>query len=261
MAFVDPDVVEEECAAIRAYLDNPPYYGRSEYRNLREVKQHAGPTCCYDAARKLWGTTCTFALQELIVSNKWEPIGLTGKMHAPLVREARRHRAQAEAEWVAKQEADKAAAEAAEVAARRNPASWLVSASKSKKAKPPPAPAPAPAPTPTPADTAHKNKAPSRFGVEPTAAEVDTCAWLGLTAQAIAYSDTLNELGPRGTLSNEGRILRWCEVLTSDARHNAWELDPDDYFNPDVYLAAARRDHLDWAKNLNQQAAEAAEAR
>jgi hypothetical protein len=100
-----------------------------------------------------------------------------------------------------------------------------------------------------------------RFGVQPTDAEVDTCAWLGLTTEAIAFSDTLNELGPRGTLSNEGRILRWCAVLTSDARYKLEKERSPDYFNPDAYLPAAREDQLAWAKDLNQQAAEAAEAR
>lgn len=256
MAYVvDPEGVGEDYAAVRAYLDSPPYYGKSEYRNLREVKQHAGPTCCYDPARKLWGTTCTDALQELVVSKKWEPIGLSRQMHAPLVREARRHRARAEAEWVAKQEAEKAAVEAA---AKRTTASWLVSAAKSKKAKPPPAPA-APAPAATAATAPAPKKEAMRFGVQPTAAEVDTCAWMGLTPEAIAYSNALNELGPRGTLSNEGRILRWCEVLTSDARYDFRK--SDDYFNPEVYLAAARQAHLDWAKGLNRQAASSAEAR
>ena len=261
MAYVvDPEGVEEDYAAVRAYLDNPPYYGKSEYRNLREVKQHAGPTCCYDPARKLWGTACTDALQELVVSNKWEPFGLRKQMHAPLVREARRHRARAEAEWVAKQEAEKAAAEAA---AKRTSASWLVSAAaKSRKAKPAPVPAPAAtaatgasAPAPAP------KKEAMRFGVQPTADEVDTCAWMGLTPEAIAFSDTLNELGPRGTLSNEGRILRWCVALTSDARYKLEKEKSPDYFNSDVYLPAARQAHLEFAKDLNRQAAEAANTR
>ena len=116
MAFVvDPEGVEEDYAAVRAYLDNPPYYGKSEYRNLREVKQHAGPTCCYDPARKLLGTTCTNALQELVVSKKWEPIGLSRQMHAPLVRAAREYGFWNEADYVA-------GVEEAEVAKRKQAA-------------------------------------------------------------------------------------------------------------------------------------------
>jgi len=185
-------------------------------------------------------------------------------MHAPLVRAAREYGFWNEADYVAGMEEAEAVkrkqAAAAEAVAKRTPASWVVGGSRSKKAKLPPAPAPAPAaPVPAPAP-ARKTEA-TRFGVEPTADEVNTCAWMGLTPEAIVFSDTLNELGPRGTLSNEGRILRWCEVLTSDARHDAWTLNPDDYFNPDVYLPAARQAHLDWSKSLNRQAVEAAEAR
>jgi len=257
MERADSEGVAEDCVAIRAYLDNPPYHGKSEYRNLREVKQLAGPTCCYDPARKLWGTACTDALQQLVVSRKWEPIGLTKRMHAPLVRAARAHRARAEAEWVAKQGAEKAAASAT---AKRTPASWLVSGAKPKMAKPSPAPAPAaPASAAPAAPAAAPKREATRFGVNPTDDEVDACAWMGLTPEAIAFSDTLNALGPRGTLSNEGRILRWCVALTSGARYE-FAKTPD-YFNPDVYLPAARQAHLEFAKDLNGQAVDASKAR
>ena len=149
---MDPDGVEEDYAAVRAYLDNPPYYGKSEYRNLKEVKQHAGPTCCYDPARKLWGTTCTDALQELVVSKKWEPIGLSRQMHAPLVRAAREYAFWNEADYVAGVEEAEAAKRkqeaAAEAAAKRTPASWVVAGSKSKRTKPPLAPVAPTAPAP-----------------------------------------------------------------------------------------------------------------
>ena len=81
------------------------------------------------------------------------------------------------------------------------------------------------------------------------------CARLGFTQEAITYSNNVDELGPRGTLSNEGRILRWCEVLTSDARYDVGEANRDNYFRPEVWLPAAEQAHLRYAKSLNERAA------
>jgi len=96
---------------------------------------------------------------------------------------------------------------------------------------------------------------PAAVGVPPTAHEVAECKRLGLTKEAIAYSNNVDELGPRGTLSNEGRILRWCEVLTSDARYDVGEANRDDYFRSSVWLPAAEKAHLRYAKSLNERAA------
>lgn len=178
-----------------AYLNHPPYYGRSDYRHLAAIKQLCGPTCCYDPTRKLWGTSCTEALQHLVASNKWKPVGLPVELHAALVRAAREHGFWNEADYVA-------GVEEAE-AAKRKRAAVLPAPKKGAKAAAP-APAPASAPAPAPAE--------KRVGVQPTAAEVAECARFGFSEQAIAYSSALVELGPRGTLSNEGRLLRWCAL-------------------------------------------------
>ena len=50
---------------ITAYLRFPPYYGRSAYKHVAEVKQLCGPTCTWNPVQKLWGTKCTEALQDL----------------------------------------------------------------------------------------------------------------------------------------------------------------------------------------------------
>lgn len=59
------------------------------------------------------------------------------------------------------------------------------------------------------------------MGVQSTAAEVAECARLGFTEQAIAHSNTLLELGPRGTLSDEGRLLRWCSYMRTPEQERA----------------------------------------
>jgi len=87
-----------------------------------------------------------------------------------------------------------------------------------KKTKTAPAPAPAPAAAPDPEQKLH-------LGVAPNAAEVAECARMGFTPQAIAYSNSCDQLGPRGTLSNEGRILRWCSFFPMDDDEDGEELD------------------------------------
>ena len=52
-----------------------------------------------------------------------------------------------------------------------------------------------------------------KTGVLPTQAEVAECERLGFTKEVIAFSDALVELGPRGTLSREGLILRYCSFM------------------------------------------------
>ena len=241
---------------IQTYLRRPPYYGRSAYKHVADVKKLCGPSCTWDPVQKLWGTKCTEALQDLVASNKWHPVGIEYEWKGQFLNAAQRHREDLKARWAAQQEAAKAEAEAAEAAAaaakRRTPASWILGSSTPKKPKV------SSAPTPTPASSrARAPKRPEtkkRFGVEPTEAEVDECARLGFTDEAIAFSDTLNGLGPRGTLSNEGRILRWCIALTSDARYEVWEKRKEDYFNEAVCLQAAEEKQLEWAADLNAQA-------
>ena len=240
---------------IRNYLDRPPYYGRSGYQHVAAVKALCGPTCTWDPVQKLWGTKCTEALQDLVASNKWHPVGIEYEWKGQFLNAAQQHREDLKAQWAAQQEAAKAEAEAAEAAAaalkRRTPAAWILGSSTPKKPKVAAAPPPVPSRDRPPKKVETTR---SSHGVEPTEAEVNDCARLGFTDEAIAFSDTLNELGPRGTLSNEGRILRWCTVLTSDARHEVWEQQKEDYFNEAVWLKAAEEKHLRWASDLNAQA-------
>lgn len=240
---------------IRCYLNDPPYYGRSGFNHAALVKQLCGPTRAWDPVRKLWGTKCTDALQDLIASAKWHPVGIEHEWKGQFQRAAQKHREDAHAQWNTRQEEQRVAAAAAKDAAaalkRRTPASWVVARGTPKRPKAAAAAAPAPEPSPAPTPRTPVEKT-TRIGVEPTSTEVTECARLGFTDKAIAFSDTLNMLGPRGTLSNEGRILRWCVALTSGARY-ALERSPD-YFDPKVYLLAAEEKQLEFAAYLNVQA-------
>ena len=247
---------------IQSYLRRPPYYGRSVYKHVADVKQLCGPSCTWDPVQKLWGTKCTEALQDLVASNKWRPVGIEHEWKGQFLNAAQRYREELHAQWVAKEESAKAEAAAAEAAAaalkRRTPAAWVLGSSTPKrpKAPTPKAPTPTPAPTPAPSHAGPPKpaEAKKRLGVQPTEAEVNECARLGFTGEAIAFSNILNELGPRGTLSDEGRVLRWCTALTSDARYEVWERNKEDYFNEAVCLEAAEEKHLEWAANLNARA-------
>ena len=215
-------------STIRDYLDNPPYYGKSTYDTLLSVKRLCGPTCSYDPVRKLWGTKCTDALQDLFQSGKWHPVGIERAWKGQFMRAADAYRSQAEAVWVAKRGAEAAAAAEAEAAAaaaaKKRPGSWLIPSSnpKPKKANTAPAPSPARAPAPAAAPAPEQGL---HLGVAPNAAEKAECTRMGFTPQAIAYSNSCDYLGPRGTLSNEGRILRWCSFFPMEDDEDGEELD------------------------------------
>lgn len=252
---------EDSANSIERYLSNPPYFGRSGFADRERVKKLCGEggERVFDGERKLWGTRNPENLGRLVTSRVWTPCGLDPSCAGALVRRARERREEAEAAKAAEAAANQAAKEAAKAAAaaKREAAAQAkreaAAAAKQKAAKAikavvedamvatPPAPAP---------------EAPR--GVEPTAHEVAECKRLGFTQEAIAYSDNLNELGPRGTLSNEGRLLRWCEVLTSDARYDVGEANRDDYFKSKVWLPVAEQAHLQYAKSLNERVAQAA---
>jgi len=204
---------------IRDYLDRPPYYGRSGFQHVAAVKTLCGPTCTWDPVRKLWGTKCTEALQDLVGSGKWHPIGIEYEWKGRFLKAAQDHRAEAEARWMQEEEAKRKAAAEAEAAAealkRRSPASWVLGSSAPKKPKTvgastlAPAAAPAAARPPAPPTV----KRDDRVGPPPTDAEARECERLGFTQQAIVYSMRDVSLGPRMTLSAEGRLLRWCSFM------------------------------------------------
>ena len=251
---------EDSASSIERYLANPPYFGRSEFADRERVKKLCGEggERVFDSERKLWGTRNPDNLGRLITSRAWTPYGLDPSCTGTLIRRARERREEAEAAKAAEAAAKEAAKEAAKqaavakreaaaqakreaaAAAKREAAKAIKAVVEDATVATPPAPEPA------------------AVGVPPTAHEVAECKRLGFTKEAIAYSNNVDELGPRGTLSDEGRILRWCEVLTSDARHDVWALNHDDYFKSRVWLPVAEKAHLRYAQSLNERAALAA---
>lgn len=252
---------------LERYLDNPPYYGRSTHQDNVAVRQLCGPTRKFDHERKMWGTSCEDALRNLISSQKWRPVGIERAWYASLMRSAQTHRAMAEADWIAKQQAEAKAAQEEKVAKEAEPrkraSTWLGGVGARPKAVAKVAPvapvASAPAPEP-PRSTQQTNK---RDGLEPSEAETAECARLGFADAAIAFSKSLDELGPRGSLSDEGRVLRYCSLafehdesvreLTRAERARSWG-------GREVRWTLPEAASCKYAKQLNAQAAQAAHA-
>ena len=224
------------------YLSAPPYMGFSDFAHLHVVKQLCGEggERVYDGNRRAWGTTSLQHLVRLIGSGVWFPLGIEQSFYGTLTAAAKALLAVQEQEWI-ESEARRLAAlkQAQEAAARKAAGEKRAQAAKAakeareaeaarrrEKAAAEAAARAAEAPTTT-----------MRAGVEPNAAEVAECARMGFTAEAIEFADTLNQLGPRGTLSLEGRLLRWCSFfdheeadepiveLTREERKRSWNYE------------------------------------
>jgi hypothetical protein len=229
-----------EPSDIDLYLERPPYYGRSHARDNAIVKPLCGPTGRFDGECKMWTTRCEDALRALIASDKWHPVGIDSVDYAPLMRAAEKRRANAEARWKAEQEARKVREEEERkkqvveeaIKMSRKKAREAAAAVAEIKAKRQKREEEAKAAAAAPVAAAKPPAEKKRDGLEPTMAEVAECKRLGFTEQAIAYSNTLIQLGPRGSLSNEGRVLRWCLLdlapdegvreLTHEERLHSW---------------------------------------
>ena len=255
-------------AVIENYVANPPYYGRSHPRDCARVKELCGPTRTFDYERKLWATRCTDALRALIASKKWQPVGVDKGAYAPLMRAAAEHREKAEAEWKAAEEARKAreeeerkkrvveeAIKMSKKKAREAAAAVAEIKAKRQKREAEAKAAAAPAATKPPAEKT------TRDGIEPSEAEVAECARLGFTPEAIAYSRKLPELGPRGSLSDEGRVLRYC-LLTRDPDESVRELTREErarsWGGREVRWTLPETTSREYAEELHKKALEAA---
>ena len=216
------------------YLSAPPYMGFSDYAHLHIVKQLCGEggERVYDGTKRAWGTTSLQHLVRLVGSGVWFPLGIDQSFYGALTAAANARLAAQEQEWI-ESEARRLAAlkreqeEAARKAANERRAQAAKAAKEAREAEVARRRAQA-------AAEAAAKAAKVRAGVEPNAAELAECARLGFTAEAIEFADTLNDLGPRGTLSLEGRLLRWCSFfdheeadgpvveLTREERKRAW---------------------------------------
>ena len=221
---------------IERYLAQPPYLGRSHARDNALVKQMCGPTAKFDPQRKMWSTLCLDGLRSLVASKKWKPVGVREEMYAPLMRAAVEARERAEEEWNVEEErktkerAKKDVGAAKKVQKERDIVEREVrkrkanekgelerDAKRQKRLE---------------EEAAAAARKPKRDGLEPTPAEVNECTRIGFTDEAIAFSKTVDELGPRSSLSDEGRVLRWCSIgldhdervieLAREERERAW---------------------------------------
>ena len=253
-------------AEIERYLAQPPYLGRSHVRDNATVKRLCGPTAKFDPERKMWSTRCLDGLRMLVASKKWKPLGVREEVYAPLLRAALAAREKAEEEWKAEEErkakvqAAKVAVEAMRVQRERETAEREAKKRKAKERQEAEQEAKRQKRLAAEAKAA-ANQKPKRDGIEPTDAEVAECARLGFTEQAIAFSRTLNKMGPRGSLSDEGRVLRWC-LLTRQPDEGVRELTPEERLRSwggrEVYWTLPEAASRKYAAKLHEQALQAA---
>lgn len=253
-------------AEIERYLAQPPYVGRSHVRDNVTVKRLCGPTAKFDGERKMWSTRCLDGLRLLVASKKWKPVGVREEVYAPLLRAAVAAREKAEEEWKAEEErkakvqAAKVAMEAMKAQREREVAEREAKKRRAKERAEAEQEAKRQKRLAAEAKEAAKRK-PKRDGLEPTDAEVAECTRLGFTDKAIAFSQTLNDLGPRGSLSDEGRVLRWC-LLGLKPDESVRELAPEErkrsWGGREVYWTLPEAASRDYAAKLHKEALEAA---
>ena len=253
-------------AEIERYLAQPPYWGWSHVRDNVAVKRLCGPTAKFDPERKMWSTRCLDGLRQLVASKKWKPVGVREEAYGPFLRAAVAAREKAEAEWKAeeerraKEQAAKVAAEAIKTQREREAAEREAKKRKAKEKEEAEKEAKRQKRLEQEAKAAAKQK-PKRDGIEPSDAEVAECARLGFTEEAIAFSRTLNDLGPRGSLSDEGRVLRWC-LLTFEPDESVRELTREErarsWGGREVRWTLPEAASRDYAAKLHEQALQAA---
>lgn len=225
---------------IATYLNTLPYHGRTNRADNQYVKDLVHGNGGFDASfeygndqRGMWYTTSVNILTCLVRSGKFFPFGIEEQWMEAFQAAADELRADMEHDYLMK-EAQRER-EQKEEAARRSkakPAPTPIAkptkklAAKSAFRKPKPTTMSAPAAAPVLAPSATQTQAPTSekvgSGVSPSSEEVSRCGPNGsvvvLPEEVIGYSSAVYFLGPCGTLSDEGRILRWCKVIESDAR-------------------------------------------
>lgn len=219
------------------YLGTLPYRGRTQRSDNQFIKDAIKGSGGFDAQfeygsgqKGIWHTSCVSRLIELVESGKFHPFGIEEQWLHAFLQAAQEFRGKAEAEFLSQQAARKEA-ERSRVSAwpvltpmakpiKKKPATLHPCKSK-PMAKTSGARALAPKPAPRSSAAAQVPK-PPMGGVCATPEDRTLCGPNGTVVQlepdVVAYSDSVDFLGPRGTLSNEARILRWCLVIASDAR-------------------------------------------
>ena len=239
------------------YLATLPYRGRTQRSDNQFIKLSISGSGGFDAQfeygngqKGIWHTSCVSRLIGLVESGKFQPFGIEEQWLHAFLQAAQEFRGKAEAEFLSQQAARNE--ERNRVAAKpvpapmatpikKNPATGklklVANASGARAPARAPAPKPAPNPAPKPAPKSAATQVPLTMGsVCATPEDRALCGPNGTVVQlqpdVVAYSDSVDFLGPRGTLSNEARILRWCLVIAGDARE-ALRAAPsgDDWFH------------------------------
>ena len=225
---------------IATYLNTLPYHGRTNRADNQYIKDLVLGTGGFDAnfeygngQRGMWYTTSINILTCLVRSGKFLPFGIEEQWMEAFQEAADTMRADMEHDYLMKEaDREREQKEAATRRSRAKPAPMPIAKptkkldARSALRKPKVATTSAPAAAPMMAPSATQTHAPTfervGTGVSPSSEEVARCGPKGsvvaLPAEVIAYSSTVDFLGPCGTLSDEGRVLRWCKVIESDAR-------------------------------------------
>lgn len=208
---------QQRDAEIKAYLDNPPYYGRSAFEHKDLVKKlcanplDGNSERKWDTAKKLWGTTSLANLERLLNSRKWFPITIQEEWEEAF-ETAVADRIEAEsqrAEAVSTVERENSI-ETIEEAAQANGGSAQLNARQKEEQL--------------------RQRERDELTMPATPADIAKCAELGITQSIIDTSSTFADLGPRCGLSNEARLLRWYDIQGYHVMCN-FEDDPATYFD------------------------------
>jgi len=218
--------VDDRCVKkVKAYLDAPPYFGRSARSDCDRVKELLGANRVWDKERKMWAAKLVGNLEGLVRSGKWAPFGIEPEWYPHLVlvanERAAEERARAEAvanvKWENSNSEIKAAQEAAGGTGHLNVEERAALS---------------------------RTRAVNELMVDPTPEEIRACAELGFTDAAIVASRHWYDMGlgeARAGMSDEGRLLRRVAHVTSDRAFD-FERTPEVYWDP-----ARLKPHLDAA--------------
>lgn len=227
------------------YLATLPYRGRTQRSDNQFIKDAISGSGGFDAQfeygsgqRGIWHTSCVSRLIGLVESGKFHPFGIEEQWLHAFLQAAQEFRDKAEAAFLSQQAARNAERSRVSACPVPTPVAKPIKKATLHPCKPKPKPvaktsgarALAPKPAPRSSAAAQVPKPPS--GVCATSEDRMRCGPNGTVVQlepeVVAYSDSVDFLGPRGTLSNEARILRWCLVIASDAREALGAAPSDD---------------------------------
>jgi hypothetical protein len=225
-----PTPAPETChPEIAAFLSSGRFFGESDFENSARIRKLCGDGRLWNAENRQWGTCCPSNIVDLLRSGLWRPVGVARCRYAALLEEiAARDKRACEAAIAAR-------AAAAEVYERRRVVAKRARELRDAKEK-----RDGEAARARVAAAAAARRVPTQhrpIGKHPTPAEVDACAELGFTQAAILASGDIASLGPTPSLSLEGRLLRWIDILKYQVRC----ANPKCYFD-EVALAPLQRD-------------------